>query len=278
MINNLELIFITNEIPKAAVAECAGVDRVMVDLEINGKLARQGHRNTLISRHHIDDVRMIKNALKKTDLLVRINPINQNSSREIGKVINEGADIIMLPMFHSVNDVGRFLELVAGRARTCLLLETSESLARAEQILSLAGIDEVHVGLNDLHMSLGLDFMFELLSGGLVEHLSRLCSVRDIKFGFGGVARLGSGRLSPSDIISEHVRLRSSQVILSRDFHALFDVNASSSIEEQFVNEVRALKECFLLKQELTEQELEDTRKKICVDVEAIRNEIVTVR
>ena len=53
--------------------------------------------------------------------------------------------------------------IVNKRVKTCLLLETSQALCRLDDILTLEGIDEIHIGLNDLHLSMGLDFMFELL-------------------------------------------------------------------------------------------------------------------
>lgn len=44
-------------------------------------------------------------------MLVRINPINVNSENEINTVIDAGADIIMLPMWKSVDDVNTFYQL-----------------------------------------------------------------------------------------------------------------------------------------------------------------------
>ena len=42
-----------------------------------------------------------------------------------------------------------------------------------DEVLSNGGFDEIHIGLNDLHLSYGLTFMFELLSNGLVEMLCK---------------------------------------------------------------------------------------------------------
>ena len=99
-----------------------------------------------------------------------------------------------------------------------LLLETPEALARIDDILEINGVDEIHIGLNDLHLGMNLDFMFELLSGGIVEYLSKKIRDKGIKFGFGGISRLGKGLLDSSLILSEHYRLGSEIVILSRDF------------------------------------------------------------
>ena len=33
-----------------------------------------------------------------------------------------------------------------------------------------SGLDDFHIGLNDLHLDMGLDFMFELFASGLLDH------------------------------------------------------------------------------------------------------------
>jgi len=214
----MELIFITNDPGLAIQAQNSGIDRVMVDLEILGKQDRQGHLNTVISGHSLEDVGRIRSVLNLSKLLTRINPINDQSKSEVDSVIEYGADIIMLPMFKFATEVRAFIQLVNGRAKTCLLLETKEAVLDIDNILSVEGIDEIHIGLNDLHLSMGLSFMFELLKNGTVDKLSKKIIEAGVKFGFGGVARLGSGRLDASLILSEHIRLNSSMVILSRDF------------------------------------------------------------
>jgi hypothetical protein len=214
----MDKILITNNIKLAKYAQDSGVERIMVDLEFMGKEERQGHLNTVFSKHALKDVEKIRTVLAKSKLLVRINPINKNSQEEIDKSIELGADIIMLPMFKTTDEVQKFISFVNGRVTTNLLLETSQALVRIDDILQIAGIDEIHIGLNDLHLSMGLDFMFELLSGGIIEYLSNKVIAKNIKFGFGGVARLGRGTVDASLILSEHYRLKSSIIILSRDF------------------------------------------------------------
>ena len=56
----LKLMYITNNIDIAKIAEKSGVDWIFIDLEINGKEERQGHLDTVISRHSIEDVKKIK--------------------------------------------------------------------------------------------------------------------------------------------------------------------------------------------------------------------------
>ena len=214
----MDTILITKDVKVAKYAEESGVGRIMVDLEILGKKERQGHLNTVISEHSIEDVINIRKVLKKSKLLVRINPINDNSKEEIDSVIEAGAEILMLPMFKTQREVKSFIKLVDKRAIVCLLLETPEALVRIDDILASKGIDEIHIGLNDLHLAMRLNFMFELLSGGIIEYLANKIKQTGIKFGFGGIARLGSGTLDSGLILSEHCRLGSEMVILSRDF------------------------------------------------------------
>ena len=215
----MEYILITNSPDIAMYAQDCGVHRIMVDLEIKGKRERQGHLDTVISCHDLSDIAKVRDVVKTSKLIVRVNPIDNESQDEISKVIDMGADIVMLPMFKSVSEVTNFVKYVNGRAKCCLLLETPAAVARIDQILEVPKIDEIHVGLNDLHLGFGLDFMFELLSGGVVEYLSKKINNANITFGFGGIARLGKGAVDSSLILSEHHRLNSRMVILSRDFY-----------------------------------------------------------
>ena len=77
----LTLMYITNDCSIAKIAEISGVDRIFIDLEINGKEERQGHLDTVISKHDINDVRKIKEVLCNAELLVRVNPIYEDYSR-----------------------------------------------------------------------------------------------------------------------------------------------------------------------------------------------------
>ncbi|MGD1820441.1 MAG: aldolase/citrate lyase family protein [Pleomorphochaeta sp.] len=214
---SLKLMYITNDVKIAQIAEKNGVDRIWIDLEQLGKEERQKNINTVKSRHLISDIKKIKPFLKESELLVRINPWNSNSIEEIDKVIEAGADIVMLPMWKTYREVINFLNAINGRVKTILLLETKEAVNCIDNILSL-NFDEIHIGLNDLHLSYGLTFMFELLSNGIVEQLCDKFKARKIPFGFGGIAKIGEGLLPAEKIIMEHYRLGSTRVILSRSF------------------------------------------------------------
>lgn len=214
----MNFMIIENDLELIKKYDSIGVDRIFIDLEILGKKERQGHLDTVISEHSIEDIKNIKPYLKNSKLLVRINPINMNSRLEIDTCIGYGADIIMLPMFKTKKEVETFISFVNKRAKVCLLLETTQALCRIDDILELNGIDEIHIGLNDLHLAMNLNFMFELLSGGIVDYLSNKIKNKNIPFGFGGIATLDSGMISGEMVLKEHIRLDSSIVILSRAF------------------------------------------------------------
>lgn len=238
----LKLMYITNKENVARIAEDSGVDWIFIDLEINGKEERQGHLDTVISRHNIEDVRKIKNVLTKSELLVRVNPIYEDSKYEIDKVIDNGADIVMLPFFKTKNEVETFINYVNGRAKTCFLCETAEAVENIDEILELKGIDLIHIGLNDLHLAYKMNFMFELLADGTVEMLCNKFEAKGIPYGFGGIAQLGQGDLPAESIIAEHYRLGSSMAILSRSFCNVNKIDNIKTVTDVFsrgVNEIR---------------------------------------
>lgn len=231
----LQMMYITNNPKIAQIAEKFSVDRIWVDLEQIGKKDRQGGMNTVQSTHVIEDVARIRSAITgKAKLQVRVNPIHQNSLNEISTVISYGADIVMLPFFSTVDEARQFIEMVNGRARTCLLLETVGAEKCLDELLEIPGVDEIHIGLNDLHLQYHLKFMFELLANGKVEELCLKIKKKGIQYGFGGIAKLDEGMLPARHIIAEHYRLESSMAILSRSFYDSWIADDMEEVERAF--------------------------------------------
>ena len=248
----MEFLIIENNPIIAKKYNDIGIDKIFIDLEILGKQERQGHLNTVISKHHkLSDISLVKKELNKSKLLVRVNPINANSKNEIHQVIEEGADILMLPFFKTVEEVNIFIDLVGNKAKTNLLFETPQSLVRIDEILDVIGIDEIHIGLNDLHLGMGLDFMFELISGGIIDYMVNKINVKNIPFGIGGISSLNSGKVNGTHVLAQHVRLGSSKVILSRSFIDSLDFNI-----EKISNEINSMLELEKNYRNLTAAEL----------------------
>ena len=246
----LKLMYITNKPTIAQIAEEAGVDWIFLDMEFIGKDARQGGLETVQNHHTVDDVLAIRKAVTNAKVLVRVNPIHEaidgypSSKDEINAVINAGADIVMLPYFKTVKEVRQFVNYVDNRADTCLLLETAEAAILIDEILKIPGIDMIHIGLNDLHLELGMKFMFQLLTDGVVEQLGNKIKEKGIPFGFGGIARLDTGMLPGADVLKEHVRLGSSMVIVSRSFcntDVIKDIDEVRNIFMKGISAIRKL-------------------------------------
>lgn len=263
----LNLMYITNRPEIAQIAEENGVDWIFVDMEFIGKDNRQGGLDTVQNHHTIEDVRNIKNAVKKAKVLVRVNPIHKamlhvdgtiaymDSKTEVESAIEAGADILMLPFFHSVEEVKEFVYLVQNannqmerygnnRAQACLLLETPEAAILLDEILNVPGIDMIHIGLNDLHLAMGMKFMFQLLTDGIVEQLTKKIKAKGIPFGFGGIASLHGGTLPGSYVLKEHYRLGSSMVIVGRSFcntNVVTDLEEVRQIFKTGIAEIRTL-------------------------------------
>lgn len=245
----LKLMYITNRPDIAQIAESAGVDRIFVDMEYIGKTLRQGGMDTVQSHHTTEDVHKIRAAIETAELLVRVNPIHEatpeycSSEQEIDAVIRAGADIIMLPYFKTANEVRHFIEIVDGRAKTMLLVETPEAVDVIDDILELDGIDEVFIGLNDLSIGYGKRFMFELLTDGTVEKLCLKFKLAGTPYGFGGIASLGKGMLPSEYVIREHYKFGSTCAILSRSFCNVNKISHIGTISSTFVNGIREIRE-----------------------------------
>lgn len=227
----MKLMLLTGDPVFAKKAEDCGVDRIFLDLEYINKADRQKGRNTFITQNTVADVLPLRKALKTSELLVRVNPINPLSKGEIDAVCDAGADLIMLPMVYDADDVRTFVKLVNGRAKTVPMIETTQAMSRIDDILAVDGVDELYIGLNDLHIGLGLTFMFEVLSGGLVDYMAEKIKIKGIPFGFGGMGKIGEGMLPADRILAEHYRLGSSSVILSRTFRNEVDAEGKPQLD-----------------------------------------------
>jgi 2-keto-3-deoxy-L-rhamnonate aldolase RhmA len=218
--DRVELTLITNKSQFARRAERAGIDRIMIDLERLGKAKRQCARQLFLSDHYPADIDRLRSMLSTAAIQVRVNSWNPQSLLEINDVISRGAQVVMLPMVRDREQAAQFVAAVNGRARTSVLIETAAALAGCDELLSVDGVDEAHVGLNDLAIDLGREFIFDALADRLLDRIACLAAQCHIRFGFGAVAgrACGSFPIDPEIIIGEQTRLGASVVWLGRSY------------------------------------------------------------
>jgi hypothetical protein len=263
MNDTFHFLMIVDDPAIARFASENGVETLFVDLEWKGKNQRQPKAESWKSRQSMADVTKIREAAPEAELLVRLNPLDEDTAGEIDEAVARGADALMLPMFAEADEVVRFTDLVAGRAMVVPLFETASSLRVLPEIVDRVRLDRAHIGLNDLHLDLGMRFIFEPLAEGLLDIPCAILSEAGVPFGIGGLARAGEGILDPAVLIGEHVRLGSTWAILSRTFHrqaATLDVLVAST---DFAAEVHALRDLYAQFQGVGAQEIENNRVRV---------------
>ena len=263
--NSLNLMMITSSPEVASFIEQHGVSRIFMDQEVNGKSERQGHLDTHKAAHSLEEVAAVAEAIRYAELMVRLNPLYSLSDEEVAGAIDSGAQRLMLPMFTKRADVEEFLALVDGRVPVTFLAETPQALVRMPDWLPLLkpGYDEVHIGLNDLSLGMGLSFLFEPLAIRLLDSAAELFNRHEVTWGFGGMARIGQGELPAEILMGEHIRLGSQWVILSRAFHQGAASSEALMSQLDFPAEIAKLREAQARWQLANPTELMDNQQRI---------------
>lgn len=267
----LKLMYITNDPAVARIAVDAGVDRIFIDMEVLGKAERQGGMDTVQSHHVPADIAAVRSAIgDRAEIMARVNPLNPDSQAEIHAAVANGADVIMLPMWRTAEDLRQLVQMVGGRAKVMPLLETDAAAEHLADALRVPGVDQMRIGLNDLHLCYHRKFLFQLLTDGTVDKLCTQLRAVGLPFGFGGVGRPGSGALPAEYIIGEHYRLGSQYVILSRSFCNTSKVTDLDDIRRIFTEGVadvrRVERECAAW----TQEQFDENHRRVCACVETI--------
>lgn len=267
----LKLMYITNDPAVANIAADAGVDRIFIDMEVLGKAERQGGMDTVQSHHTPEDIAKVRAAIgDQAEIMARVNPLNPNSQTEIDDAIANGADVIMLPMWRTADDLRQLVHMVNGRAKVMPLLETDTAAEHLPEALAVRGIDQMHIGLNDLHLCYHQKFMFQLLTDGTVDSLCTQLREASIPYGFGGVGRPGSGMLPAECIIAEHYRLGSQYVILSRSFCNTEKTTDLDEIRRVFTEGVADIRRVERDCAAWTQEQFDENHHRVCACVENI--------
>ncbi|HEU0250121.1 MAG TPA: aldolase/citrate lyase family protein [Solirubrobacteraceae bacterium] len=210
----------TDDPDLAARADAAGIDRIGVDLERAGKRQRQAGLDTWISPHSAERLVDLRAAIVHARLFARVNPLSAQSGEELERLLELGVQVVMLPMFENAEQVARFIALVDRRAEVVLLLETSAAVDDIERIVCVPGVREIHVGINDLALSLGMGNRFSVLDCEPIERVSNCVRAAGLRFGIGGIGRAGDHELPiPSELIyAQYPRLGATAALVSRAY------------------------------------------------------------
>ena len=167
MSTHIELLLFSKDLSLVEVADRAGMDGFIIDWEDRERFQRQQLAGEPVDT--TDDLQRIT-SITQRPVWCRINQPGEWTEAEVEQAIEHGADLILLPMVRSPDEVKHFLSLVAGRTQTGVLVETVEACACAPQLAALP-LDRVYVGLFDLLRSRGGGDLFEPLTDGTVERL-----------------------------------------------------------------------------------------------------------
>ena len=126
---------------------------------------------------------------------------------------------------------------VNGVASCQIVPVTGPFINDREKLLCVDGVDEAHIGLNDLAIDLGCEFISEVLVDRRLDGIACIAAQRHPGFGFGAVAGRGCGPLpiDPEIIISEQARLGTSVAWLGRSYSRACEKLTRSEL----VNEIR---------------------------------------
>lgn len=203
--------------------DAAGVDRIGLDLETLGKAERQpGGLATWISPHSIESLPQLRRSVSSGRLFCRTNPVNPDTPAEIEALLAEGVDVLMLPMFTKPHEVEQFVQAVDGQARVVLLVENIAAARAIEDIVCVAGVDEIHIGLNDLTLSLGRPGAnrFEVMGSDIMARLAAATHQAGLRFAVGGIGRpMNNNQPVPADLIyAQYPRLGARGALIARSF------------------------------------------------------------
>jgi hypothetical protein len=208
------LLFATNPSVIRA-ADHAGMHGFIVDMENRGKQSRQSGFDTQINQNTIEDLATVRKNTNKI-VICRINGYGDHTEGEIEQVIATGADEILLPMVRTPEEVMRVLDLVNGRSKLGILVETMDAVNCAEKLGALP-LSRVYVGLNDLCIDRKLHNIFVSVMDGTLDSIRPYFAQ---KFGFGGLTLPDKGSPIPCRLLTTELnRLGCDFTFLRRSFY-----------------------------------------------------------
>lgn len=209
---------------------------VIVDWESGSKHERQESSQRLIgitTNLTNDEADGVENArrLGFDRVICRINGLNADSPAEVERVIDQGGTDVLLPMWQDLDEVRALEDLVRGRARIGLMIETSGALRAARQLRAIAP-SFAFIGLVDMAIDRGTSSIFSPIIDGTLSAVVE--DLGDVPFGFGGLTLPDKGEPIPSRLfVGEMLRLGAAFSVMRRSFFRDVPVaHSGDAIEE----------------------------------------------
>ena len=197
----------------------AGATGVVVDWERRGKRARQSGADTQINADTPADLAAVR-AAQSGVVLCRVNRWSAWTPAEIDLAIGLGADEVLLPMVRRPEEVDAALDVVDGRCRLGILVETTDAVRRVDSLVARP-LSRVYVGLNDLMIDRGGSSLFAPLVDGTVDRVAGATIAAGIPFGVAGLTRPEDGAPVPCRLVlGALARVGASFTFLRRSFWA----------------------------------------------------------
>lgn len=211
----IELVVFDHVIDRVSALVACGVHTFLVDWEYLGKDIRQLGLDTEIRPGTPADLAAVS-SVAGAEAWCRVNALGPHTAAEVERAIAAGGRGLLLPMVKRPAEVERFLDLVAGRAATGILVETVEALACVDRLASFR-LDRVYFGLNDFAISRGSRSIFLAFVDGSVARARD--AFAGTCFGVGGLTAADAGSPVPCRrLIEEMARLRCDFTFLRRSF------------------------------------------------------------
>lgn len=177
----------------------AGAAGVVVDWERRGKAARQAGADTQVNRDTPADLAAVR-AATGGRILCRVNRWAGPTAAEIDLAVALGADEVLLPMVRRAGEVDAALAAVAGRCGLGILVETTDAVRMAGELVSRP-LARVYVGLNDLMIDRGSRDLFAPLVDGTVDSVAAAAAHAGVPFGVAGMTLPDRGRPVPGRLV-----------------------------------------------------------------------------
>lgn len=209
---------------------------VIIDWESGSKHERQDSSEKLIGistnlTHDGPDGVEVARQLGFERVICRINGMNPGTPDEVESVIDQGGTDVLLPMWNTIEQVRALEDIVRGRARIGLMIETSGALDAARQLRVVAP-SFAFIGLVDMAIDRGTSSIFTPIIDGTLEKV--VADLGDTPFGFGGLTLPNKGEPIPSRLfVGEMLRLGARFSVMRRSFFRDVPVpDSGSAIEE----------------------------------------------